>query len=98
MNDINDLLNNNTESNEKKDHIGGLADRFKSITFILYILNVSIIILATIVGLVMAAESYLGGGAVFFILVFGVISLIFNELVFGSIATVIKIRDNTENS
>lgn len=97
MSDINDLLDNSSPSqNPDPLSISKLANRFKSLVLVLYVISVVLISLVILTGFILSSINN-AGAVIFFVILGGVIALIINEITFGLIATIIDIRDNVRN-
>lgn len=97
MSDINDLLDNSSPSqNPDPLSISKLANRFKSLVLVLYVISVVLISLVILTGIILSSINN-AGAVIFFVILGGVIALIINEITFGLIATIIDIRDNVRN-
>ena len=96
MSDLDNLFEENTIKDEDTDksRIKSITDRFKVLIENLYILNIIIIVIATIFAVAyISDERYIDNVYIIFALFGGFILWVIHELTFGMITTVIDIRD-----
>ena len=89
------LLNDN---NKHEVALPNMSDRFKSLVAVLYKVSVCLIILATFISLFAGNDYLTSSGDILFRMLVGGLLLIANEISFGLIATIVKIRDNTSKN
>ena len=83
-----------SDTDTHKSGVKSIADRFKSLIQILYILNIIALGIITVIAVMyILSDRYIDNVYVLFALFIGFIYWVILELTFGMIATVIEIRE-----
>ena len=98
MSDLENLFEEDSikesDTDTNKSGVKSIADRFKSLIQILYILNIITLGIITIIAVMyILSDRYIDNIYVLFALFIGFIYWVILELTFGMIATVIEIRE-----
>jgi len=98
MSDLENLFEEDSikesDTDTNKSGVKSIADRFKSLIQILYILNIIALGIITIIAVMyILSDRYIDNIYVLFALFIGFIYWVILELTFGMIATVIEIRE-----